>query len=412
MSWIREKLLLLVLMCFFPPCACVQAQVANDPVNPVPSLGIGFFDALETFLRNEDADRFDEQFTSFVVSGGTHGTGAGLSGTPAAMIAYPGGYRVTEDGAAAITYSDDATCWVVAHKNETGNVGTFTRVANTHFLIRCGIATQPTLPVDSVYLMKVVTAGGSVTEVTDLRITKPVVAEIDCSNPGILCLFAASPSEGGPATTALALDATPSVCPAGQEPAGVLANGDAVGCTQVEVLPDGGSPPTNDGEVEFDRALKRLQLGLAGITTVEFVPLGIPLTNWLSAALVDNSGNGGQRFLAPFNMTTDCADHNDGCFMAMTRPCTIRSLGAELVLGTTASEALTFGVHVAATPLTFSTTPNCSCVVAAGGSLSCTSACGAGVAVAANDVVSISYQCDGANCPYDEGPVSVSALCE
>lgn len=42
--------------------------------------------------------------------------------------------------------------------------------------------------------------------------------------------YAGSATEGGPATTALALDANPSDCPAGQTPSGIAADGSASGC--------------------------------------------------------------------------------------------------------------------------------------------------------------------------------------
>jgi hypothetical protein len=143
-----------------------------DTVNTVPSANSTFLPDVQNFLREEDADRFSEQFTGFVVSGGTHGTGAGLTGTPTALIAYPGGGRITETG--SITYPNNDTCWVIATRAVTGDVTTFTRVSGTHYAIDCASVSLPATPTDAVMLMEVTTSGGSISAVTDLRIRSSV----------------------------------------------------------------------------------------------------------------------------------------------------------------------------------------------------------------------------------------------
>ena len=149
------------------------AFAATQAHQTVPSATASFMTDLQNFLRVEDANRFTDQFTPFVVSGGIHATGAGLTGTPTALIAYPGGYYTTES--AAITYPNNVTCWVVATPTTTWTLsGAFSRVSGTKYAIECVSGTQPTAPANSVYLMKVTTVGGAITAVVDLRNLSPI----------------------------------------------------------------------------------------------------------------------------------------------------------------------------------------------------------------------------------------------
>ena len=144
-------------------------------INTLPTNNSTFTSDLDTFLAEEDADRFRDMFIGFVVSGGTHGTIASLTDTPDALVAYPGGHYITESG--SITYPDDAThIWVICHKDTTTAVSNWTRVVGTHYLFRnTGSGTKPALPVpETAILMKVTTASGSVTVVEDHRELNPV----------------------------------------------------------------------------------------------------------------------------------------------------------------------------------------------------------------------------------------------
>lgn len=143
--------------------------------NVLPAADSDFLATLRTFLREEDAERFTDMFAGFVAAGGTHGTGAGLTGTPAALTAYPGGFLVTETG--SITYAANETTFVIAHKDTTGDVGTYTRVAGTHYLIDDVSAAEPALPADSVRLMTVTTDATDITAVTDRRVVVPTTAD-------------------------------------------------------------------------------------------------------------------------------------------------------------------------------------------------------------------------------------------
>lgn len=139
----------------------------------IPSVGSNYNADLEAFLAEEDALRFLDLFTPFVVSGGTHGTAGGLVGTPAALLAYPGGFYSTETG--SITYNDEKTnIWVICHKDTVSAITDWTRVAGTHYLFEDVSATEPTIPADSLLLMRVVTSGGAITTVEDKRVRSPL----------------------------------------------------------------------------------------------------------------------------------------------------------------------------------------------------------------------------------------------
>ena len=70
--------------------------MTSTSINTVPTSNSTFLTDLQTFLREEDADRFRDMFIGFIKSGGTHVTGAGLVHTPDSLIAYPGGHYITE----------------------------------------------------------------------------------------------------------------------------------------------------------------------------------------------------------------------------------------------------------------------------------------------------------------------------
>lgn len=165
------------LLSFFLVLVLAVPLYASDPdtINTVPAATSSFLADLQTFLREEDGDRLASlwQASGSVALGGTHATGAGLTKTPDALTAYPSGIRITETG--SIVYADDETTWAIACRTTTGNLGTFTRVSGTHYLIDAASASKPVLPTNCVWLMQVVTAGGAVSTVTDLRNRVPHV---------------------------------------------------------------------------------------------------------------------------------------------------------------------------------------------------------------------------------------------
>jgi len=149
-----------------------------DTHQTVPSANFSFIPDLQNFLRVEDANRYADLHASAVVAGGIHGTTAGLTGSPSALVAYLSGIYITEAG--TITYPDASVCHVIAHTATTANYGSYTRVSGTHYLLNCGSTLPPALPSDSTLLMTVTTSGGAITAVSDLRALGPTTGFDAC----------------------------------------------------------------------------------------------------------------------------------------------------------------------------------------------------------------------------------------
>src|SRR5262245_19712826 len=158
----RRLLVSLLILLFAVPSCAQQTHYI------VPSTNLSFMSDLQTFLKSEDAARFADHFAGFVALGGIHSPGS-LTQSPSPLVAYPGGYDITETG--SITYPDNSTCWVIAYKDTPSTVASFTRAGSTHYLTNCAQLSQPTLPAGAVYLMKVVNASGAVSSVTDLPVS-------------------------------------------------------------------------------------------------------------------------------------------------------------------------------------------------------------------------------------------------
>ena len=172
-----------------------SAAVAQFTHSTVPQQNSSFIGDLQTFLKGEDAARYINQFSGMVVSGGVDATGGTLTHTPTSLTAYPGGYLITETG--SVTYVSNSTCYLIAHRLTTGNLGTFQRQSGTHYLTDCTSPSKPALPSDSLWLATVVTNGSAVTAYADLRTRVPYAG----SYP-----FAELPSAGTRGRLALATD--------------------------------------------------------------------------------------------------------------------------------------------------------------------------------------------------------------
>lgn len=149
---------------------------SSNPFNTLPTSSAAFLTDMQTFFREEDAERYDDHFDDFIVSGGTHATAGGLTSGSFATTGYVGGYRIAQSSA-AITYANATTSWVIFDADASGNLGSYIRVLGTHYLVGTG-ATQPAVPSDTVTLMQVVTSGGAITEVVDLRNVSPLLLGI------------------------------------------------------------------------------------------------------------------------------------------------------------------------------------------------------------------------------------------
>ncbi len=150
------------------------AQGTTQTVNTVPSSGASFLTTLQSFLQQEDADRYALIFNSVVVSGCTHSTGAGLTKSISSCIAFPGGYYVSASG--SVTYSDNDTCWLAVSKDTTpSTIDNFVRQGSTNFLVDCTSVTEPTIAAadDGIVIAEITTSGGSVTSSTQLYTRVP-----------------------------------------------------------------------------------------------------------------------------------------------------------------------------------------------------------------------------------------------
>lgn len=164
-------------------------------VNPTsPTYGNAQYPSqLYTSLSSEQAGRDVEHYIPNFVSIVYYSTaclgtaGAGLTMTPTSCTAYNAGFRGTETG--SITFSDNSTTWVAMDDNTSGNnagLPNFTRVTGTHYLIDSIDVSEPSASSNSQLLMEVVTSGGSITSVTDLRNTSSGGGGGGSINPGAL----------------------------------------------------------------------------------------------------------------------------------------------------------------------------------------------------------------------------------
>lgn len=150
------------------------AQGTTQTINTIPSSGASFLTALQSFLRNEEANRYELLFTSSVVSGCTHATGPGLTGTISSCVAFPAGYYVSDSG--SVTYGDNDVCWLAVSADTTpSTIDNFVRSGSTHFLVDCTSLVLPSFDAadNAMILGAATTSGGSITDFTALAATTP-----------------------------------------------------------------------------------------------------------------------------------------------------------------------------------------------------------------------------------------------
>ena len=109
------------------------AGAATQTINTLPSWTSppsSWASQNETFLRNEEAGRYNEHFDSYVESGGTHGTSASLTATISASVTYVGGFRVSAP-ATARTYTASRRTFIYVYSHDGAVAGDFTRSGGT-----------------------------------------------------------------------------------------------------------------------------------------------------------------------------------------------------------------------------------------------------------------------------------------
>ena len=140
--------------------------IGEQTINPLPAAQSNFLEILDQFLQFEDANRQAFTWRGWVVDGGVFSPQPGLTGTPSPLTAFPGGFYITETQ--SITFVDNVTTWVIAHKDTVGDLGPYLRVPGTHYLTAVAVGAPP-LPADCVRLMQVDTAAGAITNTVDNR---------------------------------------------------------------------------------------------------------------------------------------------------------------------------------------------------------------------------------------------------
>jgi len=154
-------------------CPTAHGQSDSDTINPLPatSPNNASYGRTREFLRDEDADRHAEMFNSFTVSGCTHSTAAGYTGTftTTPCVAYPGGYRIS-DTTATVNYqtygaASSDTCYLAVHRDASSNFGTFIRVTGTHYGIDCTSASRPANPTNGLVIQETIISAGAILSV-------------------------------------------------------------------------------------------------------------------------------------------------------------------------------------------------------------------------------------------------------
>lgn len=136
--------------------------------------------AFNSACDSEDACRDAEWMRGFVIQGGLHPTAAGKTGTftTTPLIARTSAGNRIIDSTATLDYdaagcADDDTAWVIASAMTANTSGNFTRVTGTDYFIDCTSTSQPTLPSDSVWLLRASLVSGALTIVDFLASSHP-----------------------------------------------------------------------------------------------------------------------------------------------------------------------------------------------------------------------------------------------
>lgn len=182
---IRLSVFLLVLLF---PIACISAD--NEVINTLPDSNTASFRTnSRTFWQNELPDVLGRLFSrGWVYTGGTF-TAAQTSGVNSPAFATEAftssGNRVTANGsggAASIAFSSAVGCaatdtaWVIISAASGNSLNNFERSGTSNYFVDCVSSTEPTLPADSAWLMRVSLTTSAITAVAPLAQTYPVNA--------------------------------------------------------------------------------------------------------------------------------------------------------------------------------------------------------------------------------------------
>ena len=180
------KIILSILfeMLFF---VTVVFSANNEPINTLPDSTSSFMSTGRTYWRDELANVLGRYFThGWIDSGGTftwQQTQGVISPSFSTTAFTSAGKRITANGsggAAAITFDANVGCsstdtaWVII-SGQTGNtLSQFQRSGTSNYFVDCVTTTQPTLPSDSAWLVRVTIVSSAITDVRPLTCPFPV----------------------------------------------------------------------------------------------------------------------------------------------------------------------------------------------------------------------------------------------
>ena len=153
----------------------------NEVINTLPNQNASFMTNARAFWQNELPDVLGRYFPSgWVYSGGifTVGQTQGVSSPSFATEAFTSsGNRVTANssgGAASIAFGAAVGCaasdtaWVIISAASGNTLSQFQRSGTSNYFVDCVSTTQPSLPTDSTWLMRITIASSAITAVRRL----------------------------------------------------------------------------------------------------------------------------------------------------------------------------------------------------------------------------------------------------
>jgi len=190
-----------LLLVFLLLVQCVSAFAAgNESVTPLPATqpNASSYSIQRTWDQQEIPAIFSRYFSvGWVESGGTHPTAAGMTSAAFATEAFTNsGNRVRAlsdgtGGSAAINYTTagcavNDTAWVIISAMTANSSGNFSRVTGTNYFVNCTDTSEPSLPLDSAWLMKVTITASAITTVVFNGLNTPIPAYIQTSIYNVL----------------------------------------------------------------------------------------------------------------------------------------------------------------------------------------------------------------------------------
>lgn len=256
-------------LCFFCVLCIVHFSsfavdaVDNESVNTLPDSNTATFrSASRTFWQNELPDILSRYFPyGWVRSGGifTSASTSGINSPSFSTEAFTSsGNRVTANsagGPASIAFGSAVGCaatdtgWVIISAASGNSLSNFERSGTSNYFVDCVSSTQPTLPSDSAWLMRVTIVSSAITAVTNLRESGPFAYRMNVRAPPYSAAGDDSTDDGEALASALnhtnAVSRVIVYVPAGiyrtgrslTVPSNVCLVGDGAGITEIKLHP-------------------------------------------------------------------------------------------------------------------------------------------------------------------------------